>query len=126
MAANVLWHTRWRGVISVGRMPIASDDSQPALATRVRKAAMTTSSGMINFGNQQMFSPLTTLVRRASAYRPNDGSTVQMPTEPQSPLVHTKFRGSVATASSYDTSRFRDEESVFADVRTSDSTVRTF
>jgi len=81
---------------------------------------------MVNFGNQQMFSPLTTLVRKASTHRPNDGVTIQMPTEPQSPLVHTKFRGSVATASSYDTSRFQDEESVLVDVQTSDTMVRTF
>ena len=87
---------------------------------------MTTSSGRINFDSQQMSSPLTTLVRKASAHRPNGGSTIQAPTQPQSPLIHTKFRGSVATASSYDTSGFRDEESVFVDVQASDSTVRTF
>jgi len=86
---------------------------------------MTTSSGRINFDNQQMSSPLTTLVRKASAHRPNGRSTVRAPTQPQSPLIHTKFRGSVATASSYDTSRFQDEESI-VDVHTSDSTVRTF
>lgn len=86
---------------------------------------MTTSSGRINFDNQQMSSPLATLVRKASAHRPNDGSTIQVQTQPQSPLIHTKFRGSVATASSYDTSRFQDEESLLVDVQTSDSTVRT-
>ena len=87
---------------------------------------MTTSSGRINFDSQQMSSPLTTLVRKASAHRPNGGSTIQTPTQPQSPLIHTKFRGSVATASSYDTSRFQDEDSVLVDVQTKDSTVRTF
>jgi len=87
---------------------------------------MTTSSGRINFDNQQMSSPLTTLVRKASAHRSNGESTIQAPTQPQSPLIHTKFRGSVATASSYDTSRFQDEESVLVDVQTGDSTVRTF
>lgn len=85
---------------------------------------MTTPSGRINFDNQEMSSPLSTLVRKASAHRPNGGSTIQTPTQPQSPLIHTKFRGSVATASSYNTSRFQDEESDFVDVRTSDSTVR--
>jgi hypothetical protein len=79
---------------------------------------MTTSSGTINFDSQQMSSPLTTLVRKASAHRPNGGPT-QTPTQPQSPLIHTKFRGSVATASSYDTSKFQDEESVLVDVQVS-------
>ena len=87
---------------------------------------MTTSSGRINFDSQQMSSPLTNLVRKASAHRPNGGSTIQTPTQPQSPLIHTKFRGSVATASSYDTSRFLDEERDLTDVQASDSTVRTF
>ena len=86
---------------------------------------MTTSSGRINFDSQQMSSPLTTLVRKASAHKPNGGSTIQMSTQPQSPLIHTKFRGSVATTSSYDTSRFQDEESVLIDVQTSDSMVCT-
>lgn len=88
---------------------------------------MTTLPGRINFGSQQMSSPLTTLVRKASAHRPNGGSTTQKSTQPQSPLIHTKFRGSVATtASSYDTSRFQDEESILVDVQTSDPTVSTF
>jgi len=117
-------------MISVARMSIASDGTsnhfQSALAIGIQRAVMNTSSGRINFFNQQMSSPLTTLVRKTSAHRPNDGSTVRTPTQPQSPLIHTKFRGSVATASSYDTSRFQDEESVLVDVQTSDSTVRTF
>ena len=87
---------------------------------------MATSSGRIDFDKQQMSSPLTALVRRASAHRPNGGSTDQPPTQPQSPLIHTKFRGSVATASSYDTSRFQDDESVYVDVQTNTSTVCTF
>ena len=86
---------------------------------------MTTPSGRINFDNQEMASPLSTLVRKASAHRPNGGSAVQTPTQPESPLIHTKFRGSVATASSYSTSGFQDEESAFVDVHTSDPTVRT-
>jgi len=86
---------------------------------------MATSSGGINFDNQQMSSPLTTLLRKASTHRPNNGSADQAPTQPpHSPLIHTKFRGSVATTSSYDTSRFQDDESAFIDVRTSTSTVR--
>ena len=85
---------------------------------------MTTSSGRINFDSQEMSSPLSTLFRKASAHRPNGGSTIQTPTQPQSPLIHTKFRGSVATASSYDTGRFQDEESILVDVQSSDSTVR--
>ena len=87
---------------------------------------MATSSGGINFDNQQMSSPLTTLLRKASTHRPNGGSTDPAPTQPHSPLIHTKFRGSVATASSYDTSRFQDDESVFIDVQTNTPTVRTF
>ena len=87
---------------------------------------MTTSFGRINLDNQQMSSPLATLVRKASANRPSGGSMDQTPTQPQSPLIHTKFRGSVATASSYDTTRFQDDESVLTDVRTSTPTVRTF
>ena len=87
---------------------------------------MTTSSGGINFDDQQMSSPLTTLVRKASAHRPDGGSTDQTPTQPQSPLIHTKFRGSVATASTYDTSRFQDDGGVPADVQASTSLVRTF
>ena len=89
-------------------------------------AVMTTSFGRINLDNQQMSSPLATLVRKASANRPSGGSMDQTPTQPQSPLIHTKFRGSVATASSYDTSRFLDEERDLTDVQASDSTVRTF
>ena len=86
---------------------------------------MTTSSRRINFDGQQMSSPLTTLVRKASAPRPSGGSTIQTLTQPQSPLIHTKFRGSVATASSYDTSGFQDEDSVLVDIQTGNSTVRT-
>jgi hypothetical protein len=87
---------------------------------------MTSSSKGINFDNKHISSPLTTLFRKASTHRPGGGSTFQTPTQPQSPLIHTRFRGSVATASSYDTSGFQDEESVIVDVRASNSAVRTF
>lgn len=87
---------------------------------------MTPSSGRINFDNKQISSPLTTLFRKASAHKPSGGSTFHTPTQPQSPLIHTRFRGSVATESSYDTSRFQDEESAILEVRPSDSIVRTF
>ena len=87
---------------------------------------MTTSSGRINFDSQWMSSPLTTLVRKASAHRPDGGSMIQTSAQPQSPLIHTKFRGSVATESSYDTSRFQDEETILVGVQTNDSTVRAF
>lgn len=87
---------------------------------------MTSSSEGINFDNRHMYSPLTTLFRKASAHRPGGEPTFQTPIQPQSPLIHTRFRGSVATASSYDTSGFQDEESVIVDVRASNSAVRTF
>ena len=86
---------------------------------------MTTSPGRIDFDNQEMSSPLTTLVRKASASRPQGGSVDQTPAQPQSPLIHTKFRGSVATASSYDTTRLQDDESVLIDAQTRTSVVRT-
>lgn len=79
---------------------------------------MTSSSGRINFDDKHISSPLTSLFRKVSTHRPSGGSTSQTPTQPQSPLIHTRFRGSVATTSSYDTSRFQDEESVVVDVRT--------
>ena len=87
---------------------------------------MTSSSGRINFDNKDISSPLTTLFRKASAHRPSGVSTFHAPTQPHSPLIHTRFRESVATASSYDTSRIQDEESFIFDVRASDSAVRTF
>ena len=87
---------------------------------------MTSSSEGINIDDKHIYSPLTPLFRKASAHKPGGGSTFQPTTQPQSPLIHTRFRGSVATASSYDTSRFQDEESFTADLRASDSTVRTF
>lgn len=86
-----------------------------------------TSPGKINIDNKHFSSPLTTLFRKASAHKPSGKSTLERPThQPQSPLIRARFRGSVATASSYDTNRFQDEESVPVDIRTSDSTVRAF
>jgi len=82
---------------------------------------MNSSSGRINLDNKSISSPLTTLFRKASAHRPSRGSKFQSLSQPQSPLIHTRFRGSVATASSYDTNRFQEEESAIADVRTGDS-----
>lgn len=94
-------------------------------ATGIDEAAMTSTSGRISLDNKHISSPLTTLFRKASAHRPSGGSTHQWAsTQPQSPLIHTKFRGSVATESSYDTSRLQDEESIVLDVRTSDPIVR--
>lgn len=113
------------GVISVARKPIISDDPlYLPQATGIDEAAMTSAPGRISLDNKHISSPLTTLFRKASAHRPSGGSTHWASTQPQSPLIHTKFRGSVATASSYDTSGFQDEESIVLGVRTSDPTVR--